>query len=89
MSNNPFFEGYTNQLVKKLYGLLCERENNGEWIKYLDSITIEVIGLESELDSINYWQLRGKLGSLHLLSYPYFRKTIFECINLIKTFGID
>lgn len=88
MNNDEFFDGYTNQLVKKLYGLLCERENNGKWKEYLDSITVEIIGFESELNSINYWQLRGKLGSLHLLSYPYFRKTIFECINLIKTFEI-
>jgi hypothetical protein len=25
------FEGYKNKLVGRLYGLLCEKEKNGEW----------------------------------------------------------
>jgi len=34
-------------------------------------------------DSINWWPLMGKLYMLKYLSYEYFRKTIFECINLV------
>lgn len=83
--SNDFFDGYKNKLKGRLYGLLCEREKNGEWEKFLEAINIELMGLEQE--SINYWILRGKLGSLKFLSYPYFRKTIFECINLVG--GLD
>ena len=36
-----------------------------------------------EPSSINYWPLIGKLNSLRFLNYEYFRKTIFECMNLI------
>jgi hypothetical protein len=75
------FDGYKNKLKGRLYGLLCEREKNGEWEKFLDSIIIEIQGLGAQ--SINWWPLIGKLNMLRMLSYDYFRKTIFECMNLI------
>jgi len=81
------FDGYLNKLKSKLYGLLCEREKDGEWEKFLDTIVIEFIGMQKELDSINYWYVLAKLQSLRYLSYNYFRKTIFECMNLLG--GLD
>ena len=36
------FEGYKSKLKGRLYGLLCEREKDGEWEKFLDSLTIEL-----------------------------------------------
>ena len=75
------FDGYKNKLKGRLYGVLCEKEKNGDWEKFLDSILIELKGLGP--NSINYWTLIGKLGSLHLLNYDFFRKTIFECMNLV------
>ena len=75
------FEGYKNKLKSRLYGVLCEKEKHGEWEKFLDSIIIELYGFSRS--SINYWSLIGKLQALHYLSYDYFRKTIFECMNLI------
>ena len=75
------FDGYKNKLKGRLYGLLCEREKDGEWEKFLDSIIIELDGLGA--NSINWWPLLGKLKSLRYLSYEYFRKTIFECMNLV------
>ena len=78
---NATFDGYKNKLKGRLYGVLCEREKDGEWKKFLDSIIIEVRGLGA--NCINWWPLLGKLHSLKYLSYEYFRKTIFECMNLI------
>ena len=84
MTSNVFLNGYKNKLKNRLYGLLCEKEKNGEWEKFLDTIIIELIGLITEdKQSINYWCLLGKLQSLRFLSYEYFRKTIFECMNLV------
>ena len=34
-------------------------------------------------NSINYWAVLGKLMSLRYLSYDAFRRTIFECMNLV------
>ena len=76
------FDGYKNKLKGRLYGLLCEKEKDGEWEKFLDSIIIELHGLQS--NSINWWPLIGKLSELRYLSYDYFRKTIFECMNLVS-----
>lgn len=82
MSYDVTFDGYKNKLKGRLYGLLCEKEKNGEWEKFLDSLIIELRGLGA--NSINYWPLLGKLYSLRFLSYEYFRKTVFECMNLIS-----
>ena len=81
MQHDETFEGYKNKLKGRLYGLLREKEKDGEWEKFLDTIIIEVTGLHGE--AINWWSLIGKLHSLRFLSYEYFRKTIFECMNLI------
>ena len=75
------FDGYKNKLKGRLYGVLCEREKNGDWEKFLNSIIIELEGLGA--NSINFWPLIGKLSSLRHLSYEHFRTTIFECMNLI------
>ncbi len=81
MPYNVFFDGYCSKLKGRLYGLLCEREKNGEWEKFLDSILVELYGFKN--NSINWWSLIGKLSMLRFLSYEYFRKTIFECMSLI------
>lgn len=83
-NNNEFFNGYKNKLKDRLFGsVLCEREKDGEWEKSLDAIIVELMGLEGEYESINYQALMLKLHSLKYLSFPYFRKTIFECMNLV------
>ena len=79
---NATFEGYKNKLKGRLYGLLCEREKDGEWEKFLDSLIIELQGLGA--NSINWWPLMGKVKMLKYLSYEWFRKTIFECMNLVS-----
>lgn len=76
-------DGYNNKLKNKLYGLLCEREKNGEWEKYLDSILTELMGYPKEKKVINYYILFYKLSSLRYLRYEYFRSTIFDCMTLI------
>lgn len=87
--SRQFFNSYKNKLSGNLYGLLCEKENKGKWEEYLSTIQVELIGLEEQLNSINYWKLRAKIGSLHLLNYYHFRKTIFECISLTNNLSID
>lgn len=79
----PIREGYENKMRGKLFGLLCEFEKNGEWEKFLDSILIELLGYGESQRTINYYILYYKLSSLRFLKYEYFRKTIFDCINLV------
>lgn len=76
-------EAYDNKLKNKLFGLLCEREKDREWEKFLDSILIELIGFPQEKKTINYYILFHKLSSLRYLRYDYFRTTIFDCMGLV------
>lgn len=76
-------EGYINKLKNKLFGLLCEREKNRDWEKFLDAILIELYGYEDSQKTIDYYILYYKLSSLRYLKYEYFRSTIFDCMNLL------
>ena len=76
-------EAYNNKLKNKLFGLLCEREKDREWEKFLDSILVELMGFPAEKKTINYYVLYHKLSSLRYLRYDYFRTTIFDCMGLV------
>ena len=75
---------YNNRLSSKLYGLLCEREKNREWEKFLDSILIELMGRSEESKDADYYILFYKISTLRYLRYEYFRGTIFDCMDLIS-----
>lgn len=78
-------DGYKNKMKSKLYGLLCEREKEGAWEKFLDTILIELMGYDDSSKTINYYILFSKLSACRYLSYKYYRKTIFECMELFDT----
>ena len=80
---NEFKEGYNNKLKNKLFGLLCEFEKSREWEKFLDSILTELMGIDEERKTINYYILYAKISSLRYLRYEYFRTTIFDCMSLL------
>lgn len=81
------YSGYLNKMKNRLFGLLCEKEKQGEWEKFLDTILIELIGFPDDSKGINYYTLFYKVSSLKYLDYTYFRKTIFECMNLVDSLG--
>jgi hypothetical protein len=88
---NEIREGYYNAVKNKLFGLLCEYEKSGKgqqedaenWVKFLDSIILELMGVDEEEKTINYYKLMFKINSLRYLSYPYFRRTIFDSMSLL------
>ena len=77
------YGAYLEKIKSKLFGLLREREKQREWIKFLDTILIELYGFPVSTRTINYYILYSKVSSLRYLDYSYFRKTIFECMNLV------
>ena len=46
MENNEIKLAYGDKLKGKLFGLLKEREKHGEWESFLETIEIELLGLE-------------------------------------------
>ena len=75
---------YKTKLKNRLFGLLCEREKDREWQKYLDAIVLELEGFTSEeKQSPTYLHLFHNVAVLRYLSYEYFRSVIFDCMNLV------
>lgn len=77
-------EGYNNKLKSMLFGLLREYEKDRNWEDFLDSILVQLLGYPEESKTINFYILYYKLSSLRYLRHKYFRKTIFECMNLVE-----
>ena len=77
-------------LLNQVYKLLPSREEGIDWEKPLETIIEEINGMNSlfnfELQSIIY-PLLCKIEGLYSLKAPEdfssFRRTIFECLNLI------
>lgn len=80
---NSFHEGYSNKLKSMLFGLLREYEKDRDWEDFLDNIIIQLIGYPEEEKTINYYVLFYKVSSLRYLRHKYFRKTVFDAINLV------
>ena len=81
-------------LLKQFISLLEKSEKKAQKLEniYSRSITdkdgltilIELLGFSEKNKTINYYRLFYKTSSLKYLRYEYFRKTIFECMNLIS-----
>ena len=66
------------------------RENEENWEKQLDTIIIEIAGLnEIFIYEPQFLQILSKLEGLKVnkdLDFQIYRKTIFEIINLLQEF---
>ena len=64
------------------------RENQEDWEKQLDTVTLEIVGLnEIFLSFPQFLQLLSKLEGLKNMKdieFDLYRKTIFEAINLLQ-----
>ncbi len=62
-------------------------ENGEDWNKQLNTVIIDIAGKdEIFLHDSHFLQLLSKLEGLRLIDVEFsiYRKTIFECINLIN-----
>lgn len=80
------------RLTNQLWKLIPMKENNEDWQKQLDTVVIEITGL-NEIFILNstLTQLLSKLEGVRDLEIPFtlYRKTIFEAISLLQEFGRD
>ena len=83
--NTENIKPYLNLLINKIYKLLPLKEEGLDWEKYLESILIELSGLSRITGPTpTLLCLLSKLESLYELdSFALYRKTIFECLNLV------
>ena len=78
------------RLINQIYKLLPSREENSDWQKPLITIQEELSGMDMLLldHHKTLFQLMSKLEGLFTLTqkkdFMTFRKTIFECLNLVN-----
>lgn len=77
------------RLTNQLWKLIPMRENKEEWQKQLDTVILEICGLnEIFLNNPLLLQLLSKLEGIRVqeTTFDFYRKTVFECISLLQEF---
>ena len=77
----------TIRLTNQLWKLIPMRENNEDWDKQLETVIVDIAGKdEIFLHNSLFLQLLSKLEGLRVIDVEFsiYRKTIFECINLLN-----
>lgn len=82
-------ESDINRLTNQLWKLIPMRENEENWKSQLDTVIVELAGLqELSMNQMNekFLILLSKLEGLKLMdiSFQVYRKTVFECISLLR-----
>jgi hypothetical protein len=75
------------RLTNQLWKLIPMREHDENWQKQLETVLIEVVGLNELFTSPIILQLLSKLEGLNIreTTFDIYRKTIFECISLVRS----
>ena len=77
-----------NRLTNQMWKLIPMRENEENWLAQLDTILLELTGLEqlSENADEKLLVLLSKLKGLkeYEVEFQIYRKTVFECISLLR-----
>ena len=76
-----------NRLTNQIWKLIPMRENNENWQKQLNTVIIEIAGLnEIFISNPLFLQLLMKLEGLKTIDceFDLYRKTVFESISLIQ-----
>lgn len=75
------------RLTNQMWKLIPMRENDESWERQLETVIIDIAGKnEIFIHNSQFLQLLSKLEGLRVIDvdFPIYRKTIFECINLIN-----
>ena len=76
-----------NRLTNQLWKLIPMRENNENWITHLQTVIVELVGLNEILNfDERFLILMSKLEGLRVGEVEFFvyRKTVFESISLLR-----
>lgn len=75
-----------HRLTNQLWKLIPMRENDEDWEKQLNTVTLEIAGLNELFIGPLFLQLLSKLEGLRIVetNFELYRKTVFECINLLQ-----
>ena len=78
------------RLTNQIWKLIPMRENEEDWQKQLDTVIIEIVGLnEIFIQDPHFLQILSKLEGLKIqvnIDFQLYRKTVFEVISLLQEF---
>lgn len=62
------------------------REHNENWLRQLDTVIIEIAGLNEIFMNPQFLQLLSKLEGLKIrdIDFELYRKTVFESISILQ-----
>ena len=68
-----------------MWKLIPMREHEEDWKKQIDTVIIEIAGLNEIFSGPQFLQLLSKLEGLKSCdtTFELYRRTVFECISLI------
>ena len=78
------------RLTNQIWKLIPMKEHNEDWQKQLDTVSIEIAGMNALVETGNtsqFLQLLFKLEGLKLkedIEFEIYRKTVFETINILQ-----
>jgi hypothetical protein len=74
------------RLTNQLWKLIPMREHNEDWQKQLNTVVLEIAGLNEIFIGSSFLQMLSKLEGLRVqeTTFELYRKTIFECINILQ-----
>ena len=74
------------RLTNQLWKLIPMREHEEDWNKQLETVILEIVGLDEIFIGPSFIQLLSKLEGLRKedIDFEFYRKTIFECISLLR-----
>lgn len=78
-----------DRITNRIFKLLPNREEGGDWTSALENLIIEVVGMNRLfIDQIDFLPLLCKMEALLTLTeekdFLTFRKIIFECLGLMN-----
>ena len=78
------------RLTNQIWKLIPMREHEENWQKQLDTVIIEIAGLnEIFIEEPQFLQILSKLEGLKVqteIEFQTYRKTVFEILNLLQEF---
>lgn len=74
------------RLTNQLWKLIPMREHNEDWKKQLDTVIIEIAGLNEIFYGPHFLQILTKLEGLKVseTNFEVYRRTVFESISLLQ-----
>ena len=80
-------EKNVTRLTNQMWKLIPMRENGENWEKQLDTVILEIAGLnEVFVKNPQFLQLLAKLEGIKVsdTDFDFYRKTVFESISLLR-----